>query len=441
MAKLSTLQIRRYAVNGVLHYANASDPQIPKALAGIASGISPRCTISGQDRKFELQARRTLIQPREKVSPEFTTTGPNGVFYGLGPAGLCHAVRCGPTSTSPAGTNGAGATIGIINDSNVDLSLVNAYRDLFHLTSNPVQVVIDGNDPGINSDAVEAFLDVEVSGSVAPGAAVALYIASFDTLDDPLILAALRAVEDNQADVLSISFASCEVNMGAAHNQMVNEIWQQAAALGQTVFVAAGDNGAAGCDNYGFPATTALNGFAVNGLASTPWTVAVGGTDFYYSGYANGAPGAAALWDAVNGPNGGSLKAPLPEQVWNDEFGFNAAPVPALAAGSGGVSTIYSKPAWQTGSGVPGDSHRDLPDVALFAADGANLSGYVICANSGDCTTDPAGLRPGLYCRRHLGVRPGHGGHHGPRRSKVWTPGAGEFYALPTGPSTAGRFP
>jgi len=385
-------QIHRYAVNGELHYANSTDPQIPRALAGIIRGIPPLHDFRAKP-QIQIAGAAHLDPATRKVIPEFTLTGQNGPFYGVGPQDF--ATQYDVAAVYAAGINGAGKTIGIINDSNIDLSLANAYRSLFNLTANPVEVVIDGNDPGGNGDEIEAYLDVELAGAVAPGATVDLYIASIDLLDDPLILAALRAIEDNQADVLSISFGDCEANLSNSQKQLLYTLWQEAAALGQSVFVAAGDNGAAGCDNFGLSQAQAVNGLAVNGFASTPWDVAVGGTDFYYSDYASGAPSTAAQWNAGNTPGGGSLKAPLPEQVWNDAFGSNAAPgVPDVAAGSGGESTTYAKPAWQTGAGVPNDGHRDLPDVSLFAADGANLSGYVICANPGDCTPDASGQIP-----------------------------------------------
>ena len=70
--------------------------------------------------------------------------------------------------------NGAGKTIGIIDESNVDLGVVNAYHSVFGLTSNTVQVVLDGGDPGQNSSIVESYLDVELAGAVAPAATVDL---------------------------------------------------------------------------------------------------------------------------------------------------------------------------------------------------------------------------------------------------------------------------
>lgn len=383
-------EIHRYEVNGELHYANATDPEIPLALSGIIGGISALHDFHAKP-AIRLAGRARLDPETKKITPELTLTGSNGTFYGVGPEDFATQYDLAPLYAT--GINGSGKTIGIINDSNIDVSLDNAYRTLFGLSGSSPQIVVDGGDPGVNADETEAYLDVELAGAVAPGATIDLYIASFDTLDDPLILAAQRAVEDNQGDVLSISFGNCEANLGTGDNQILSSLWQQAAAQGQTVLVSAGDNGSDGCDNPSGRAES-ISGFGVNGFASTEWDVAVGGTDFYYSDYASGAPSAATLWNATNDANYGSLKASLPEQVWNDWFGFDAAPAETIYAGSGGVSTIYSKPAWQTGSGVPNDSHRDLPDISLFSGDGTNLSGYVICANPGDCTPESGGLIP-----------------------------------------------
>jgi len=410
-------QIHKYAVNGEVHYANATDPQIPEAFAGIVRGVSSL-------NNFRPRSNLHVVGPAHidpatrKISPDLTLSGQSGPFYAIAPEDFATQYDLAPLYA--AGINGNGQTIGIINDSNIDVSLDQAYRSLFGLTANPAQVVLDGGDPGITGDDTEAYLDVEMAGAVAPGATVNLYIASWDTvadaLNDPLILAARRAIEDNQADVLSVSFSECEGFIGTADNQILAALWEQAAAQGQTVFVSAGDNGSAGCDDADIQ-QEAIYGLQVNGFASTPWNVAVGGTDFYYSDYATGAPSAANLWNAANDANLGSLKARLPEQVWNDSFGFDAVNpndtqnyLYTIAAGSGGASSCinsaasasgaalpfvcspvsgtiygYTKPSWQSGPGVPADGVRDLPDVSLFAANGYNLSAYAICASPDDC--------------------------------------------------------
>ncbi|MGO9087239.1 MAG: Ig-like domain repeat protein [Terriglobales bacterium] len=410
-------QIRKYAVKGEVHYANATDPQIPEALAGVVRGVSSLNNFRPRS-NLHVVGPAHLDAATRKIVPDFTMTGQSGPIYAVAPEDFATQYDLAPLYA--AGINGSGKTIGIINDSNIDVNLDNAYRTVFGLPANPAQVVLDGGDPGINADDTEAYLDVEMAGAVAPGATVNLYIASWDTvadaLDFPLILAARRAIEDNQADVLSVSFNECEGFIGTADNLILAALWQQAAAQGQTVFVSAGDNGSAGCDNANTQ-FEAIYGLQVNGFASTPWNVAVGGTDFYYSDYASGAPSAANLWNATNDANFGSLKAPLPEQVWNDSFGFDAVNpndtynfLYTIAAGSGGASSCinsaaaasgsalpffcspvsgtiygYAKPSWQSGPGVPADGVRDLPDVSLFAANGYNLSSYPICANPGDC--------------------------------------------------------
>ncbi|MGB7281064.1 MAG: protease pro-enzyme activation domain-containing protein [Candidatus Acidiferrum sp.] len=395
LRKAFRTEIHQYNVNGETHYANATEVSIPAALAQLVRGVSP---LNDFRAKPYVRVRGTaLYSPaRGKATPEWTapndfgTSNPN--IYLLAPEDFATQYDLGPLYQ--AGVKGAGETIGIINESNIDVSQVNAYQQLFGLPNNPPQVVIDGDDPGTLEEVnVEAYLDVEVSGAVAPGATVNLYIAGGSTLQDPLQLAAVRAVEDNQASVLSISFGNCESGLGVAGNQFWNDLWEQAAAQGQTVFVAAGDSG---------PACNIFSGNAVSGIASTPWNVAVGGTDFYYSDYATGGASATTLWNATNDANLGSLKAPLPEQAWNDGFGLDVISDGLergeIGAGGGGPSSCvtivkatsacvsgYAKPAWQSGPGVPSDGVRDLPDVALYASNGANLSAWPICAYAGEC--------------------------------------------------------
>lgn len=396
LGKAFHTEIHQYDVEGEIHYANASELSIPSALAPLVRGISPLHDFRAKP-YVQLGGRALYSRTTHRATPlwTFPTPGaPNPYFFPVAPEDFATQYDLGPLYQ--AGLDGTGQTVGIINESNIDISLVSAYQQLFGLTNNSTQVVIDGQDPGqLGGPDVEAYLDVEVSGSVAPKATVNLYIADGGNLQDPLALAAIRAVEDNQASVLSVSFGNCEPFLGNAGNQFWAALWEQAAAQGQTVLVASGDSGPA-CGG-GFP--------YVSGIASTPWNVAVGGTDFYYSDYATGGASALTLWNQTNDSNLGSLKAPLTEQVWNDPFGLNAIPYPfARGEGGGGPSSCstgsinacvngYSKPIWQAGPGVPADGVRDLPDVSLFASNGANLSAYPICAFAGECAPG-AGNQP-----------------------------------------------
>ena len=386
-------RIDEYMANGELHHANATELTIPKALAAIIAAVAPLDDFSRPSPQVVVKGKGEYDGSDRKFEEEFTAPMASSVpVYALAPADFATQYDLGPLLNG--GVTGTGVTIGIVNDSDIDLNLAAVYRGVFGLAANPPQVVIDGEDPGENSSATEAYLDVEMAGAAAPGATVDLYISAGSGFQDPLLLAAVRAVDDDQADILSVSYGG-----GEDGDPVWNDLWEEAAAQGQTVLVASGDFGQA--QSYYFEQQ-------VNGVASTPWDVAVGGTDFYYADYASGAPSAASDWNATNNPTTkGSLKAPLTEQVWNDPFGLNANSNELAqgqdGAGGGGASSCatfnsslgctggYAKPGWQTGKGVPADGVRDLPDVSLFAANGPNYSSIAICAEEGDCTPDASG--------------------------------------------------
>jgi len=386
-------EIHQYVVDGKTHHANATELSIPAALAPLVRGVSPLTDFRAQP-LIQVAGPARYSRSTKKTTPLFTLPNPfpsaNPYAYAVAPEDFATQYDLGPLYG--AGVKGSGEAIGIITSSNIDISLVAAYQQLFGLPSKPPQVVIDGGDPGpVAASETEAYLDTELSGAVAPEATVNVYIADGSSLQDPLVLAALRAIEDNEAAVLNASFGECEQGLGTAGNELWGSLWEQAAAQGQTVLVASGDSGA----------TCNFEEIGVSGIASTPWNVAVGGTDFYYSDYATGGASTQTLWNQTNDSNLGSLKASLPEQVWNDPYGLDII-ADGLAenedyAGGGGPSscattdsngnclTAYPKPTWQAGAGVPADRVRDIPDVSLFASNGANLSTYAICAAAGEC--------------------------------------------------------
>lgn len=409
-------QIHKYEVNGQIHYANATNPEIPSALAPVFGGF-----VSLNDFHIKSQAhylgKATYNVKTGQAKPEWTYGNSSGFNPVVAPADFDKEYDVPSTIT------GTGQTIAIINDSNINVALVNQFRTLFGLPANPPQVILAGNDPGVdginnpdgpNYDSVEAYLDVEWAGAVAPGATIDLVVAGDTALEQGLILAAEHAVYSDVAPIISLSFGACEQELGS-ENAYLNGLWEQAAAEGITVTVATGDSGSAGCDDD----TTqyyAVDGLAVNGFASTPYDVAVGGTDFYYSDYASGAASLSNYWSTTPTQNPSeSLLQYVPEQPWNDsQYGLDAvnyytnpnlgnSAATTIAGGGGGASSCvtgvvdtstgsyssctagYPKPAWQTGTGVPSDKVRDVPDVSLFAADGLNYSYYPICAGSGDC--------------------------------------------------------
>jgi len=400
-------QIHKYQVDGQTHFANSSDPQIPAALAPVVGGFASLNNF--HLKSYAKYLGKAQYDPKtDHATPEWTVgSSSTGFNFVLAPQDYAVQYDLNPLYT--AGTTGAGQTIAIINESNVNIGLVNNFRSLFSLPVNPPQVIIDGNDPGVdgvnnpdgpNGASVEAYLDVEWAGAVAPNATVDLVIGGDTSLENGLILAAEHAVYSNIAPVLSLSFGQCEPYGESGQNSFFNQLWEQAAAQGITVLVSTGDNGSAGCDDDNTQ-EYAIVGQAINGLASTPYNVGVGGTDFYYSDYSSGLTAMEAqmntYWNTTpsNSAAAVSIQGVIPEQPWNDsQYGLTIATLQqgsggtlqygsSIAAGSGGSSLIYTtKPAWQTGFG---DSVRDLPDVSLFASNGVNASFYPICAVDGDC--------------------------------------------------------
>lgn len=403
--------IHTFEVNGETHHANISNPKVPAAFANVVRGVS-----SLNDFRLHATSRSlgkaSMDRQTHQAKAEWTTSEGSLPVYVLSPGDFANQYNM--NSTFSSGITGKGQIIGIINDSNVDTSIVDAYRSLFGLSANTPQVVIDGDDPGLTGDAGEAYLDLENAGAAAPDATIRLYTAGTYGLSGAggVLFALNRAIDDNEASILSISFGACEQNMGDSGNAFVNQLMAQASAQGQTVLVSSGDTGSAGCDRS-FE-SQAEDGLAVNGIASTPWNIAVGGTDFYYSDYASGGASIANYWNVTN-TNYVSLQKQIPEQPWNNSvFGYNLTAYDPLSnqtatigGGGGGKSSCidsstdanynvtclagYSKPTWQTGTNVPADAVRDIPDVSLFAANGANGSSWPVCEASGECVANSSG--------------------------------------------------
>jgi hypothetical protein len=341
-------EIRHYTVAGANHIANASDPQIPEALAQVVGGVVKLHDFRHRVSTSHLQA----VAPPGVANPQFTY----GSAHYLAPSDYGTIYDINPLYT--AGINGTGESIAILARSNIYLSDMASFRSFAALSANAPQIVITNTDPGIVSgDTVETTLDTEWSGAVAPNATVKVIVSASTISADGIDLSALYAVSNNVAPVISLSYGSCEAFMGSSELAYYNSLWQQAVAQGQSVMVSAGDAGAAGCDGGGD--STGYYGQGINGLCSSPYSTCVGGTEFLDTSN----PG--EYWLSGNNPAMGSAISYIPEKIWNDsalDGGYD------LWAGGGGVSIVYSKPSWQTGPGVPADGTRDVPDISLSAS-------------------------------------------------------------------------
>jgi len=228
-------QIHKYLVNGESHYANATDPRIPAALSPVISGF-----VSLNNFRLKsyahLLGNATYDPKTDKATPQWTTGSDNGISFVLAPQD--YAVQYDLNPLYKAGIDGSGQTIAIVNESNIDVALVNNFRSLFGLPYNPPQIIIDGNDPGVdginnpeggNGASVEAYLDVEWAGAVAPKAQVDLVIGADTALENGLVLALERAVYSNVAPIISLSFGNCETSLGS-FDQFFSNLYEQAAA-------------------------------------------------------------------------------------------------------------------------------------------------------------------------------------------------------------------
>jgi subtilase family serine protease len=348
-------EMHRYNVDGVDHIANAQEPGIPSALAGVVGGIVSLNDFHSQP---ALREARTLA-----ALPEYSA----GSTHYLFPADF--ATIYDLNSLYSAGTNGTGIKIAIAGRSNINLADMASFRSIAGLAANSPTVILDGVDPGlVSGDQMESTLDVEWSGAVAPRATINLVAAASTSSTDGIDLASQYAVNHAAAPILSVSYSNCEQAMGASELAFYNNLWEQAASEGISVFVASGDAGAAGCsaasDSSGSVA-------AVNGMCSSPYATCVGGTEF------NEGANAAAYWSLTNTSSYGSALGYIPETAWNESALDGGA---ALWASGGGASRVYSQPNWQQGvSGIgAAGGMRAVPDVSLSAA---SHDGYITVKN------------------------------------------------------------
>ncbi|MGB8011776.1 MAG: protease pro-enzyme activation domain-containing protein [Terriglobales bacterium] len=401
-------EIHELNVEGEKHIANVRNPQIPAALAPAIAGI-----VSLNDFR---------PRPQYKAKAEFTYGGQGGETYAVVPSDLATIYNMNPLFK--AGTSGQGQTIVLIEDSDVySVSDWTTFRSVFGLssyTSGSLQQVHPAPpsgannciDPKTNYDDGEATLDVEYASAAAPSAAIELASCASTSSWGGLI--ALQNVLNSNSvppAIVSISYGSCEALSGEGQNKAFNTAYEQAVTEGVSVFVAAGDDGAGVCTS---PYYWSVFGIGVNGFASTPYNVAVGGTDFgdTYAGTNT------TYWNSTNNSVYGSALSYIPEIPWNDScagsllasaYGYNESygdqgfcysasgqPYWSNGAGSGGPSECasgqaaqpgvvggtcagYPKPSWQSLVGVPNDTVRDLPDVSLFAANGLWGHYYPYC--------------------------------------------------------------
>jgi pseudomonalisin len=349
-------QIHDYIVDNKVFHANAWDPSIPRGLAPLVAGVVSLNSFPRQPMNTGIHR----LAADEMANPDYTS----GSNHYLSPGDF--AIIYNVNALYSAGIDGTGQTIAIVGRTHPSATNWSTFRSTMNLPANAPQVVVNGTDPGdlgANEDG-EADLDVEWSGAVAKAATVKFVVSKSTSTTDGVDLSAQYIVNNNLAPVMSTSFGQCESQMGSSENTFYNNMWSQAASQGITSFVSSGDSGASGCDGG---SSSSGSGLAVSGLASTPYNVAVGGTQF------NDTSNPSAYWSSSNSTGYVSALSYIPEIAWNESG--NVSGGSGLWASSGGKSSIYSKPSWQVCTGVPADGKRDIPDISLTAA---GHDGYIV---------------------------------------------------------------
>jgi subtilase family serine protease len=357
-------EIHNLEVKGVPHIGNMSDPQIPEALAQAVVGVkslhnffarplhragSKVIKDSGTGKWQRIanvaddatQSRSARTSPRPQFGINVPASGGDSAYLveDIVPYDFATIYNILPLWTASKPIDGTGQTIAIAGTSSIVPSDVTTFRSTFGLpayTSANQPTLISGNSQPVTvcsstdttqpcniDDLTENSLDVEWSGSVAKGANIVL-VSSYpsSTTDDNLYDSESYIVNNQTASIMSVSYGLCELYNGTAGNVQSYNLWQTAASEGIAVFVSAGDGGSAECDDGGDSIGnpySAQFGLAVNGLASTPYNTAVGGTDFNWCTLSTTtACTVGSYWNSTNAANGSSAKGYVPEVPWND---------------------------------------------------------------------------------------------------------------------------
>jgi kumamolisin len=314
--------LEQKAIDGAQFRVREGGIHLPESLTGLVEAVL------GLDNRPQAQPHFRLLKPHAGAAAPSSYTPPQ----------VAEAYKF------PANSSGAGETIGIIElGGGYRQTDLTAYFKTLNLAVPAMTAVsVNGgkNKPSKpSSDDGEVMLDIEVAGSVAAGAKIAVYFTP--NTDQGFIDAITTAVHDatHKPSVISISWGGPESSWTEQSMTALDAACQSAAALGVTITVAAGDDGS----------TDGGKGSNVDFPASSPHVLACGGTKL----------------DA----NGATI---VSEVVWNELANREGAT-------GGGVSNVFALPTWQANAHVPAPSKstggRGVPDVA---GDADPTTGYTI---------------------------------------------------------------
>ncbi|HEY0199145.1 MAG TPA: S53 family peptidase [Rhodanobacter sp.] len=438
-----------YTIGKEKHLANNSDISIPSALKSVVAGVmglndfhpkslhkkSEIAQWSASKKGFVSKTKDTAdAKSGAKVINQAISFNA-GALRGLVPDDVATMYNVAPLRAN--GVTGAGVTIAVVEDENMVPDDWNNFVGQFNLgqyggtfaqvapapASGPNNCLDPDTLFGFSEDGGETLLDAEWSTAIAPGANIVVascsdYDADFNPATDNffggVFIAATNLINqtDSRPNIISASYGYGEYFTDSASKAAIDLMWAQADAEGISVFVSTGDSGSNPSFNGGL-----INGYYgnsavdANSFATSAHVTAVGGLDT-----ADILDGTTSKYFApTTNPNGGSALSYVPEIPWNQScgngvagksLGFSSAidfckeylkfdPNGLYAtseAGSGGPSSVDSKPAWQRQIfNAAKDQSRDLPDVSLFAGSYGGYTSVVTCTAYYPCTPDYSG--------------------------------------------------
>lgn len=383
------IQMHYFKTTGETHFAPSTALSVPTAIAP---------TIEAVRNLSDFRPRPMHVKPRNG----FTSGVSKNVFFAPGDIAVTYDIN--PLYT--AGVDGTGQAIAIIGQSAIQASDIDNFESAAGLPKkDPVMVIVPGSGSSTivsGGDEGESDLDVEWSGAIAKGATIDFVYTgnstNFNAWD-----ALQYAIDEKLAPIISISYGTCET-AAQSHNFSLETSFQQAAAQGQTILAASGDQGSTSCSGDTTDGLSTAQQFAeaVTYPASSPYVTGVGGTEI---SSADDTSTNSTYW-STNGSQDvlTSAKIYIPEIAWNDsssQFG--------LSSSGGGPSALFAKPSYQTGvPGIPNDGKRDVPDVALYSS--PSFPGYLFCTSDQSDWVQASSTGPAQTASCNNGFRDGSSG-------------------------------
>lgn len=344
---------------GATHFAPSADFTVPAALAGVVRTV-------GNVSSFR---PRPHVRVKPAVSARFTSAQTGSHFLTPKDLGVIYDINAAYNS----GYDGTGVTIAVVGQSSVSTTDITNFQTAAGVPVRaPSLILMPGTGTATVStgDEGESDLDLEYTSGVARGANIKFVYTGSNT-NYGAFDALAYAIDNNLAPIISVSYGDCETDLGAANFVQLNAILAQAAAQGQTIIAAAGDNGSTDCYEDTTMALASRQALAVDFPSDSENVTGMGGSMFTAAAVASGS----SYWQTASGSDVlTSAVSYMPEQVWNNDS------TSGLSSGGGGISVLNARPSWQTGvPGIAAGSFRLTPDISLAAS--PDNAGYLYCSS------------------------------------------------------------